>query len=151
MDINQINKEVQNYPETVFDTFDLGLGGYQASALRDQLGVLSNLYGRINRLAANAERLYEEAKVRRDEVESLAWSRTEIKMQITQKKIAVKNIPVQIDNETTTLTKEEKRLTLYKYIHSRAKKSLDEIGKQLDLGRTLLSFDKTELEKMNYA
>lgn len=149
-DIKKINENTLKYPETVFDTFDLSLEGYQGSALRDRLSELSNLYARINRLVANAVRLYEDAEARRDEVESLAWDKTDPTMKVTQKKIVIKNISIEIGGEMTTLSQEQKRLTLYKYVSNRARSIQKEIADQIDLGRTLLSWDKSEMEKVQY-
>jgi len=148
--MESINKKVKQYPETVFDTFKLSLHGYQGASLRDRLAELSNLYAHLNKLVANAARLYELAEARRDEVESLAWSKVGKELKVTAKKIAAKSIEVEIDGEVTTLSQEEKRLSLYKYMSNRAKFTQKEMADQIDLGRTLLSWDKTEFEKTQY-
>ena len=149
--LNEINKEIQKCPETIFDTFDLTIDlRNSGGSLRDDIVKLSNLYGRINQLASNALFLYERAKIRKEKVESIAWSKVNKEQKITAQKMLVKKIPVEIDMQVTTLNDEENRVSLYFYIYNRGKDKVKEISTILDVGRTLLSWDKIERGKTQY-
>jgi hypothetical protein len=151
MDIKEVNKEVQKYPETIFDTFDLSIDlRNTGSALREDLVNLSNLYGRINQLATNALFLYEQAKNKRDRIESIAWERVDKSEKITKQKILIRTVDIFVDGEKTSLNEEEERVNMYFYIHSRGKDKVKEISAILDVARTLLSWDKLEQSKVNY-
>jgi hypothetical protein len=52
---------------------------------------------------------------------------------------------VYIDGRETCLNDEEDNLSLYEYVYNRGKDKTREIASLLDIGRTLLSWDKTEL------
>lgn len=151
LNIEEVNKSIEKCPETVFDSFRVSIdlksvGG----ALRDKLVELSNLYGRINQLSTNALFLYEKASNRRDRVEAIAWSLVPKEMKVTQQRIAVKSVSVEIDGEKTSLNEEEERVNLYSYLSNRGKDKVKEISTVLDIGRTLLSWDKTEQSKTQY-
>jgi len=151
MNLKEVDEEIKNTPETVFDTFKMELNSsHVGGALREQLVELSNLFGRISQLAANASLLYERAKNRRDKVEALAWNKIDKEIKIAMQKILIKTIPVDIDGIMTTLNDEDARVLLYEYIYSRGRDKVKEISTILDVGRTLLSWDKQEQSKVQY-
>jgi len=149
--LQKANKEVQNCPETIFDTFTLYLDtNKRGHALRDDLSKLSNLYGRINELATNAILILEQAKVFRDKIESIAWEQAPDSMKSTEKKLYIRTIHVDIDGEITTLNDEISKVKTYEYIAARGKDKVKEISTLLDIGRTLLSWDKMESQQVQY-
>lgn len=149
--LNNINKEIQECPETIFDTFDLYLDtNKRGHALRDDLAKLSNLYGRINELATNAILLLEQAKVFRDKIESIAWNTTPPVMKSTEKKLYIRTLEIQHEDQITTLNDENAKVKIYEYIAMRGKDKVKEISTLLDIGRTLLSWDKTESQHTSY-
>ncbi len=61
--LQSISKEVERFPTTVFDKFDIRINRKSVGrGLRDDLGEIFNLYGRINELASHAVFLSEKAK-----------------------------------------------------------------------------------------
>jgi hypothetical protein len=149
--ISDIDKNVVNGPETVFDSYDISLNSkHNGHALKEDLVRISNAYSTLSRLASHAIMLYEQAKIRRDRVESLAWDivwRDRQDLKSTQQKVVVRSIPVSIDGETTTITDEERRVNMYSYVCNRGKDTVRIASTNLDVGRTLLSWDKTEASK----
>jgi len=151
MNIKEANAKVEQCPSTVFDTFNLqdymkGVGG----GLRDDLVKMTALYSRISQLANNATRLYEEAQDRCNEVEAMAWSKLDKDLKATQQKIAVRLVSVEYEDEITNLVQEDKRVSLFSFINSRGKAKMAELSSLLDVGRTLLSWDKQEVAKGQY-
>ena len=128
-------------------SIDSGLVGH---GLREKLVELSNIYGRINQLATNAYFMYEKAKNRVDKVTSEAWSNVDSSLKISDKKILIKTIIITIDDERTTLGEEIDKMNIYNYIYSRGKDKVKEISTLLDVGRTLLSWDKSEQTRTQY-
>jgi len=150
--INKINEEIKNCIVTIFDDFDLSIDLRKSgNGLKEDIITLSNLYGRINKLSSHANFLYNEAKNKRDTVESLAWEKVPKDSKITMQKVLVKNIAVEIDGEKTTLNDEEHKVNLYSYFANRGKDKVKEISAMIDLGRSLLSWDKTERSSCQYS
>mgnify|MGYP001559788685 CR=1 FL=1 len=146
-----INKELENCPETIFDSFNLRFDLRRSgNGLREDLITMSNLYGRINKLATNAVLLYEQAKIRRDKIEGLAWEAVYGQYpnaKVTQQKKIVNSIKVVFEGQETSLNSEEDMLSIYEYVCNRGKDKTREISVLLDVGRSLLSWDKGELSK----
>lgn len=151
-----VNREVNSCPDTVFDQFDLSIDLKNSGGqLRDELVKLTNLCGNINKLASNAAFLYEKAKTRCDQAEILAWEVVSSdeeykKMKITAQRKLIQTIIIEIDGEKTTLMNENDKLNIYLYLYNRGKDKVKEIGSILDVGRTLLSWDKNEINKGTY-
>lgn len=147
--IEIINEEIKSAPETIFDTFKIKIDARAGGQyIRDQLPILVDMYGSINKLATNALFLHERAKARYDKVESLAWAAsTEYSLKATQLKMAVREIKVVVDGETTCLNDEAQRLSTYEYVASRGKDKIKEIASAIDIGRSLLSWEKMAAEK----
>lgn len=154
----QTREMLKKCPKTVFDSeefkikIDLNNSGH---AIRDELVSIYNLYGRINSLAAKAAFVYEMAKIRRDKAESLAWEaiyadKEKASLKISAQKVMVMTVPIEVDGEQTTLIEEDERLIKCKYLCDRGKDKVRELSALLDIGRSVLSWDKTELEKMPY-
>ena len=150
-ELERIEKELHDAPKTIFDTIKLSINGkHVGAALREDLVTLSNLYGRISQLATNSVLLLERANNRYEIVEALAWGNVDPQLKITQKKKAVRTVVVKIDGEETTLSNEESRLKIYEHVANRGKDKIKEISALLDVGRTLLSWDKQEQSKTSY-
>jgi len=151
-----VNKQVNSCPETVFDDFDLSIDLKNSGGqLRDELARLTSLCGNINKLASNAAFLFEQAKARCDQAEILAWetltSHPEYKvLKITAQKKLVQSLVIEIEGEKTTLVNEKDRLNIYMYLYNRGKDKVKEVASILDVGRTLLSWDKNEVTKGTY-
>ena len=151
MNLKNVDDEIKNCPETIFDTFDLSIdSGLVGHGLREKLVELSNIYGRINQLATNAYFMYEKAKNRVDKVTSEAWSNVDSSLKISDKKILIKTMMVTVDDEKTTLGEEIDKMNIYNYIYTRGKDKVKEISALLDVGRTLLSWDKSEQSRTQY-
>ena len=152
--MTDLDKEIEEAATTIFDTFDLKYDTrHSGSALRSDLVEKANLYGRINKLATNALFLHEQAKNRYERAQAIAWERVwnndpYQSMKSTQQKIIVNTIPIVVDGTETTLSKEAERVNLYEYVYSRGKDKVKEITSFLEIGRSLLSWDKTEAEKL---
>lgn len=152
--LESINDEVEQVPTTTFDKFDIRINRKSVGrGLRDDLGDIFNQYGRINELASHSTFLAEKAKARKDKVFSMATkivNSDPAKMNAETKKNLIKITNVQIDGETTTFIEEEERCALYNFLANRGKDKVYEISKMLDLGRSLLSFDKSEIDRMGH-
>lgn len=143
--IEEIDKDVSNCPKTVFDKYSIQIDlRKRGDSLREEIIKLVNVFGTINELASNALLLYEQAETRKEDVTSLAWSSLPSGMKVTQQRIQVKVIEVDFNGEKTTINDEIRRVALYKYISNRGKDKVKEIEKILDVGRSLLSWDKQE-------
>jgi len=147
--LEEVNKKLLDCPKTVFDDIDLKIDLKKiGGALRDELAQLTNLYGRINQLASNAILLKEEAEKRLEKIEAVAWSSLDQSIKVTDKKKIVKDVKVKIDEEITTINEQECSLVLYSYVAQRGRDKVKEISAILDVGRTLLSWDKEEQRRM---
>jgi len=151
--IEEINKEIQRCPETIFDTFDLTINlKMSGAALREELIKLANLYGRINQLSSNAIFKLEQSRNRLGTVISIAWAKYGEEFPSVKpntKKILVKEYEVIVDGNPTSINKEEANVLVYEYISQRGKDKAKEISSILDVGRTLLSWDKAEYGRSN--
>ena len=150
-----LNKDFEDLPETIFDKeFNLNIDLTSAGhAIRDDLAKAYNTYGRLNSMAAYASYLLDLAVSRKKEVEALAWvalsgTRGFSVMKVAQRKIEVKKISIEIEGEKTTILREQERVTKYKYFNERGKYKVKEMSSLLDLGRSMLSWDKTELDRL---
>ncbi len=149
------DEKLDNLPVTIFDkefplNIDLQSAGH---AIRDDLAKAYNLYGRLNNMAAYSSYLLDEAEARKEAVESLAWAELERaeslkSMSVSQKKIKVRDIMIEYEGEKTNIIKEQKRVAKYKYLDNRGKFKIREMMALLDLGRSMLSWDKTELDRL---
>lgn len=145
--IDQVNKQIANAPETIFDTFPIKIDA-RGGAIREELTQLISLFGTINKLATNALFLYEQAKTRKERVEALAWEKVvDLKYKVTQQKIMVREVEVVIDGEVTCLRAESERVALYSYVSTRGKDKVKEMESAIDIGRSLISWDKMAAER----
>jgi len=150
----QIESELKDGIKTIFDSdeFDFSIDLSNAGhAIRDDLARSYNLYGRLNTLAAKANFMYKQQELKRDKVGALAWKAIYAKSE--KLKVAVQKglmliEEIEFNGGKTTLIQEEEQLLLYEYLADRAQDKRKEIVALLDLGRSILSWDRTELEKM---
>ena len=70
------------------------------------------------------------------------------KLKVAAQKGLVLIEEIEFNGGKTTLIQEEEQLLLYEYLADRAQDKKKEIVALLDLGRSILSWDRTELEKM---
>lgn len=151
--LKKVNEEIQKTPRTVFDDFSIRINRKSVGkGLRDDLGEEFNSFGRINELASYAEFKAKQAKAKKDKVLSVALDRIEMqnagkRMSIEAKKNAARILEVRIDGETTSVIEQEIQCALYEYIASRGKDKIREMSSMLDLGRSMLSFDKSEIDR----
>lgn len=153
--IEKINRElVENSFDTIFDTFKLEIDARAVGhGLREQLVDLVNLYGRINKLATNALFAYQRAKNRYERAESLAYDKVwsvYSSEKTTKQKILLRTIPIVIDGEETCLNDEEDRVNKYEFVYNRGKDKAREISALIEVGRSVLSWDKQEAGQNNY-
>jgi len=148
MAVKDIEKEIQDCPKTIFDTFEIKLDLKKSgNALREDLITFFNLYSRVNELANNALYYYNRQKNILEKVTALAWNSVSSTDKVTKQKAIVKDIKVKYSGAETTINHEELKLLEYEYIYNRGRDKVREVSTVLDLGRTLLSWDKMEVSK----
>lgn len=153
--LKEVNDVIKNVPETVFDEFKIRINLKSVGrGMRDDLADIFNQYGRINELASSSLFNYEKAKIRKDRVYAIAYKTvnsdpSNFKLKVDEKKSLVKVTTVNIDGESTTLVDEENRVALYCFLYNRGRDKIREISTMLDLGRTILSFDKSEVDRIS--
>jgi hypothetical protein len=143
--------------KTPFDEIDLSLplgvtGGY----IRDRLIDLGNEYGRISEMASISAYRMETAESRMELAENIAMAEIADKhagdraYTAARKTAMARQWEVLIpgDKEKTTPYKEEIKYFAYKYIAQRGKDRVRELNNILDLGRSILSWDKQEVDRM---
>jgi len=154
--MEDINKTIKELSDTIFDkeefnfNIDLSNAGH---AIRDDLARVYNAYGTLNGLVSRIDFLYEQAKIKRDKVEVLAWDSIfkdseKSKLKSTTQKIIVINEVVKVEGKETTLLLEDDTVNQYRYFLNRGKDKLKELTALLDIGRSILSWDRAELERM---
>lgn len=154
MNLKQANECVKDVQETVFDEFKLALNTKTVGrGLRTDLTEIFNKYGRINELTSSALFHLEKAKSRLDKVKAIAYKKVysdpaNKALKVEDRKNLVKVTVVEIDGTSTTPNDEEERVSVYNFLYNRGRDKQKEIAALLDLGRTILSFDKTELERV---
>lgn len=146
----EVNKNLESCPNTIFDSFRIEVDlRKRGDALREEIINLTNMFGRINELASNAVLLCEQSEIRREDVIALAWGSIPPGMKTTQARIFVKTVIIEYGSEKTCINDEDRRVSIYKYISNRGKDKVREIEKVLDVGRSLLSWDKQEHSNYN--
>lgn len=147
--VKEAEESVGQCPETLFDQkeFELSIDLHTVGGgLRDELAGLTSLYSRINTLAAKALFMYEQEKNKLEAIETLAWEKAP-DVSATKQKILIRTIPVEIDGDITTFNEQQKIVNIYDYIAKRGKSKMKEISDILDVGRSMLSWDKQEQSK----
>ena len=147
--IDTINKEIENSLSTIFDSYPIRIDARAGGmSLKEQLMELVSLFGTINKLSTNALFLYEQSRSRYDKVESLAWETVESGKRIAvQQKITLREVKIKIDGEETCLNDEQARVALYEFVSNRGKDKVKEIAAAIDIGRSLLSWEKMAVER----
>ena len=141
--------------KTPFDELDFSLTG-SGSQVRDRLLSLHSDWGRISEMAGVAAHRMDLAEGRLDMASELAVAEIAEKhagdrtYTAARKSAMAKNWKVLLpgDKEKTTPYEEEVKYYSYKYIAQRGKDRLKELGSIIDLGRSVLSWDKQELDRM---
>lgn len=154
----EIKKELDAVEDTIFDdeklnvTIDPGLIG---GALRDRIAEIQNIQSRINSLSSKALFLQNKYTLRVEEAEDLATNSVSQDPEKSKAKAALKryyidneSVKLRDDLEETTLLLEKYKLAMYNYVSTRAKEKVKETNAAIDLGRSLLSWDKEEMSRM---
>lgn len=150
--LDRLNIEISKPLETVFDKFQIKINRKSVGkGFRDDLGEVFNSYGRINELASKSLLHAERAKARRDRVYAMASDIVNAdprKMTAETKRNLIKITKVIVDGESTSFIEEEEKYILYSYVSNRGKNKQVELATMIDLGRSILSFDKSEIERI---
>lgn len=141
---------------TPFDNMDFKIdatdkGGY----IRDKLLEFENRFGEVTELSTIAGYKAEVAKARWDMALDIAMLQVdedckEKRVSVSMKKsmARTKEVTIPGDTEKTTPYKEEHKYYAFSYIAQRGKDKVRELNNMLDLGRSVLSWDKQELERL---
>jgi hypothetical protein len=139
--------------ETVFDLpkynirLDLNLSG---EALRERLIEISALADKISLIANHYAYQASISKVKKNRIYYFAHlllkDREEyVKSNAEGKRIMMENTDVDYYGETTSIVSEDFKIATYEYLASRGKDKLKTLYNNLDLGRSMLSWDKSAL------
>ena len=138
--------DLSKYPKTQIDDFDLKINpNMRGDALRRRLGEIMANYETICAYNDHALYLLKKAEYDIGEVEALAWGSVDRTLKVNDQRKEVRRIIVDYQGSRVTILDMERKLVSVEYIANRGKSKLNEAAKVLDLGRTLLSFDKQEL------
>jgi len=144
--------------KTPFDSMDFHIDIKQkGGAVRDRLLEFENELGRVAELATLAAHRCGLAEARHD----LAWDLARVKVAkatfgdkgftaiIKESMARTTSILLPGQSEETTPQQEIKRLLAYKYVERKGKDKVKELNSAIDLGRSVLSFDKEELSRLH--
>jgi len=145
--MKDINEELKNCPQTIFNTIDCSTGGLYGQALRERIDVIIANYSRISELYDRSFLLLKKAQARVKNVEALALTRIDNKLSDTKRKLLARNEKVEYEGETTSVSEEEDKLIAYEWLELSGSNKLKEAGRILDAVRSLLSWDKKEKEE----
>lgn len=143
--------------KTPFDEIDLSFSpSLRGGPLRDRLLELQNLFGRVSEMSAIASKRLDESEARYKLSCYIALSAIsemhsgDRSYTAARKEAMVKNWDVLIpgDKEKTTPYSEEMKYFSYKYMAQRGKDKIKELSSAIDLGRSVLSWDKQEVDRM---
>ena len=151
--MSTISELIDKTPNTPFDEYKISIPtNATGNILREKLLNILGMENEIRTKATKAKLLYRRAVNRQDKVKVLAWQKLEKDfpgMKLTKGRVHVNNIEVEIDGETTTIHQEEERVAMFEYVVERGQDKISEIKDLLDVGRSALSWDKSELGGMN--
>jgi hypothetical protein len=158
VDIEKFIKDchnVETVKKTIFDkdTYNARLDeSMVGEALRTRLIEISQIYDNVSRMANHYSLLVDISEARKRVVRSLAQAVLKTqedykKSNAEDKKILLDTCEVEIDGEKTCLVDEDRKIAILNYMASRGRDKVKEISTVLDLGRTLLSWDKGAIGK----
>jgi hypothetical protein len=140
---------------TPFDDFDLSTQGLVGASLRTRLDAIQSEFGRLNELASIASYQEEIAETRMETAQEMAFAIVNQECAGERVSVAVKQslgvnkeVLLPGDSEKTTPYKENMKHIAIKYVAKRGKDKINELTRALDLGRSLLSWDKEELGQL---
>jgi hypothetical protein len=121
-------------------------------SLRRRLIEISALYDNISRLSNHFVMQSALCEVKRKRVKAIAFKilreqEDYKKANLEDKKLMVEAFEVEINGEKTTMIDEEEKAAIFTYLGSRGKDKLKELSSNLDLGRSMFSWDKGAMEK----
>lgn len=143
--------------KTPFDDFDFSFSiGPSGAYIRDKLLEFQNQFGRVSEMASIAAKQMEEAEARYNLASNMAIAAITDKYAgdksytAVRKEALVSNWEVLLpgDKEKTTPYKEEMKFYSYKYLSQRGKDRVRELMSAIDLGRSVLSWDKQEVDRL---
>jgi len=123
--------------------------------VRDKLLEFENRFGEVIELATIAAHKADIAKTRWETALDLAMLEVDEDCKGQRVSIAMKKsmagsreITIPGDDEKTTPYKEERKYHAFSYVAQRGKDKVKELNNVLDLGRSVLSWDRQELERL---
>ena len=147
--VKKILQDVKKLEKTPFSEFDVSISdSLSGGPLRDRLGELTNLQSSIAQKVSWFAFKEKNAEARKKHCKSLAVkSFSGKKMTSVEKNYLSETEEVMIDEISTTYFDEMYDEVLFGYYATEGKYKLKELEKNLDIGRSLLSWDKAEIEK----
>lgn len=156
--LEEVMKSLESIEDTIFDSpeFDVSINpALSGGPLRDRIAEIQNIQSNINRLAAKAITLEMKYKMRVKEAEDLASAiivadaeKSKAKGNLKSYYLYNQKVKLRGEENQTSLLEEEYISHLYTYLAIRAKDKVRETNSAIDLGRSLLSWDKEELSHM---
>lgn len=154
-----IVEELNAIKDTIFDKdeFDVTIEpSLIGGALRDRIAEIQNMQSTINNLAAKLAYIFMRSELRVEEAEEVATDlighdleKGKAKGALKKYYISNQDVKLTDDTESTTLLKERYKHLVYSYLMDRAKKKVSEVNSAIDLGRSLLSWDREEASRMS--
>lgn len=126
-------------------------GGY----IRDRLLEFENRFGEVIELATIAAHKADIAKSRWETALDIAMLEVDgecegkrVSVEMKKSMARTREITIPGDTNKTTPYKEERRYFAFNYVAQRGKDKVKELNNVLDLGRSVLSWDRQELERL---
>lgn len=143
--------------KTPFDILDFSFNvGQTGGPIRDRLLEIQNQFGSVSEMSTIAAKRVDIAEARQDMASRLAIAEISEKFSgdrsytAERKKAMASNWEVLLpgDSEKTTPYQEEVKYISYKYVAQRGKDRMKELSSAIDLGRSVLSWDKQEVDRL---
>lgn len=143
--------------KTPFDDLDFSfMIGPTGGPVRDRLLELINQWGRVSEMATIATKRMNESEIKYKLAVNIAMAEIseahsgDRSYTAIRKEAMVKNWEILLpgDSEKTTPYKEEMKYISYQYIAQRGKDRVKELASAIDLGRSVLSWDKQEVDRL---
>ena len=140
-------KSIKKIKETPFDKFDVTLDrGAIGGLLRDRLAELTNMQSSISTKVSWFIHLEKCSEARKKQAKALALKVAKGSSAV-ERTFAAESMEVEIEGKKTSFFNELYNETVYGYYALVGKYKLKELENNLDIGRSLLSWDRNEIEK----
>ena len=149
--IKQAKSVIEKRPKTFFDDIDVSLdGALNGNALRERLAELSSLWGTISTKLSWYQFLQKRADLRKKKARQMAIKqllRSKEKLSISHIDRVADGVDVKIGKDQTNYLNELENETVYGYYVDTGMYKLKELENNINIGRSMLSWDKSEIER----